>query len=62
MATDNRDAELLEALKVLIACGLVDIVNDPARDEQRFRVDPARLELLSTGSLGRQPARTLVLP
>jgi hypothetical protein len=47
MATDNRDAELLEALKVLVARGLVEVVDEPARDEQRYRVDPRRLELLS---------------
>jgi hypothetical protein len=47
MTTDNRDAELLEALKVLVARGLVELVDDPARDEQRFRVDARRLELLS---------------
>lgn len=47
MATDNRDAELLEALKVLVACGLVEIADDPAREEQRYRVDPRRVERFS---------------
>jgi hypothetical protein len=47
MTTDNRDAELLEVLKVLVACGLVEIVDDPASKEPRYRVDPRRLELLS---------------
>jgi hypothetical protein len=51
MATDNHDAELLEALKVLVACGLVEIVDEPARDEQRYRVDSRRLDLLARPAL-----------
>jgi hypothetical protein len=46
MTTDNGDAELIEALKFLVECGLVESVNDPSRDEQRYRIDPRRLELL----------------
>jgi len=46
MATDNGDAELLEALTFLVACGLIEFVDNSNRDEQRYRMDPRRLDLL----------------
>jgi len=46
MATDNGDAELLEALTFLVACGLIEFVDNPKCDEQRYRMDPHRLDQL----------------
>ena len=46
MATDNGDAALLEALTFLAECGLIEFLDEPNPAEQRYRLDPDRLERL----------------